>query len=157
MKKFNWIIPLIAMSVGGFANAGNRLESDIVDTAVAAGNFKTLAAALGAADLVATLKSDGPFTVFAPTDSAFAKLPTGTVEALLNDIPALTNILVYHVVAGEKSPRQLLSAGTATTVQGKDVEIRKMSNGLFINGSKVEAVIRVKNGIIYVVDTVLLP
>jgi uncharacterized surface protein with fasciclin (FAS1) repeats len=106
---------------------------------------------------VDTLKSEGPFTVFAPTDAAFAKLPAGTVEALLNDIPALTNILLYHVAGGEKSPEELLSMGRTATVQGQDVQIREMNGGYFVNGAKVEAVIRVKNGIIYVIDSVLLP
>ncbi len=157
MKKLKVLFALAAISLSSLAQANNRVDTDIVDTAVGAGVFQTLAAALGAANLVDTLKGDGPFTVFAPTDAAFAKLPSGTIEALLNDIPALTNILVYHVVAGEIGERELLAAGSALTLQGKEVAVQEMNNSLFINGAKVEAVIRVKNGIIYVIDSVLLP
>jgi uncharacterized surface protein with fasciclin (FAS1) repeats len=131
---------------------------DIVDTAAAAGQFKTLAAALGAAGLVDTLKGAGPFTVFAPTDAAFAKLPAGTVEALLNDIPALTNILVYHVAAGQLSVRNLVDQKMIMTVQGKTVEISLQNKKLFINNSQVIAKpVKASNGVIYVIDSVLLP
>lgn len=133
-------------------------KQDIVDTAVAAGQFNTLAAALGAAGLVETLKGPGPFTVFAPTDAAFAKLPAGTVEALLKDIPALTNILVYHVAAGELSERNLVEQKMVMTLQGKSVEVRVQDGMLYINDSLVVAKeVKASNGIIYVIDTVLLP
>lgn len=133
-------------------------QQDIVDTAVATGQFKTLAAALGAAGLVETLKGPGPFTVFAPTDAAFAKLPEGTVEALLADIPALTNILLYHVVAGELSAQSLVDQKMVTTIQGKSVEVRMEGEKLFINNSQVIAkAVKASNGVIYVIDSVLLP
>ena len=144
---------------GPACGAGEQpATQDIVDTAVAAGQFKTLAAALGAAGLVDTLKGAGPFTVFAPTDAAFAKLPAGTVEALLKDIPALTNILVYHVAAGALSVRNLLDQKMIITVQGKAVEIRLQNKKLFINNSQVIAKpVKASNGVIYVIDSVLLP
>jgi uncharacterized surface protein with fasciclin (FAS1) repeats len=155
----NSAAPAAALETAGDGEplSDSRLDTDIVDTAVGAGSFQTLAAALGAANLVDTLKGEGPFTVFAPTDAAFAKLPSGTVEALLNDIPALTNILVYHVAAGEIGPSELLGAGSAETLQGKEVAVREMDGAIYVNGSKVEATLRVKNGIIYVIDSVLLP
>lgn len=133
------------------------VKSDLVDTAVAAGSFKTLAAALQAAGLVDTLKGAGPFTVFAPTDAAFAKLPKGTVEALLKDIPKLRSILTYHVVAGSVSASEVVKLTKATTVQGQDVRIDATS-GVKINGATVtKADIATSNGIIHVIDTVLLP
>ena len=139
------------------ANVNCPQQADIVDTAVKAGQFKTLAAALNAADLVSTLKGEGPFTVFAPLDSAFAKLPDGTVEALLKDIPALKNILLYHVVAGQIGPRSLLGMGEIATLQGNNVRIEKRNGKLFVNESQVVSVVKASNGIIYVVDSVLLP
>ncbi|MFN7728250.1 MAG: fasciclin domain-containing protein [Bdellovibrio sp.] len=142
------------------SDCGNsqRPSQDIVDTAVSAGKFKTLAAALGAAGLVETLKSEGPFTVFAPTDAAFAKLPAGTVEALLGDIPTLTKILTYHVVGGALSVTDLASIKMVRTVNGQVVEIRMDQGRLFINGSQVVAKpVKATNGIIYVIDAVLLP
>ena len=141
--------------------AQSRLSTDIVDTAVGAGSFKTLVAAVTAANLVETLKSPGPFTVFAPTDSAFAKLPAGTIEALLNNIPLLTKILTYHVVAGELSAEELLAQGSVKTIQGQKVKIREIHSGkvsyLYVNNSKVQDSIFVKNGVIHVIDTVLMP
>ncbi len=135
---------------------------DIVDTAVAAGSFKTLAAALGAAGLVDTLKSAGPFTVFAPTDAAFAKLPAGTVETLLKpeNKAQLISILTYHVVAGKvpASTVVTLNGKTAKTVNGADVKIRVDGSTVFVNDSKVLTTdIMASNGIIHVIDTVLLP
>jgi len=143
-------------------NAGHHEEkhSDIVDTAVAAGTFNTLAAALGAADLVGTLKSDGPFTVFAPTDEAFAKLPDGTVEMLLlpENKGKLVAILTYHVVAGKVTAAEVVTMTSATTVNGADLAIRVDNGTVFINDSRVTATdIMASNGIIHVVDTVILP
>lgn len=130
---------------------------DIVDTAVAAGSFKTLVAAVTAAGLVETLKGNGPFTVFAPTDEAFAKLPKGTVEALLADIPKLTSILTYHVVSGKVTAGQVVELSEAKTVQGSMVKI-DASNGVMINNSKVVAAdVMASNGVIHVIDTVLIP
>ena len=133
---------------------------DIVDTAVAAGSFKTLAAALTAANLVSTLKSAGPFTVFAPTDEAFAKLPAGTVEALLADIPKLTAILTYHVVAGTVMAADVLTMDgqSAKTVNGASLKI-STTGGVKLNGttSVVKTDIACTNGVIHVIDSVLLP
>jgi uncharacterized surface protein with fasciclin (FAS1) repeats len=133
---------------------------DIVDTAVAAGSFKTLAAAVTAAGLVPTLKSAGPFTVFAPTDEAFAKLPAGTVEALLKDLPKLKAILTYHVVAGKVMAADVMKMDgkSATTVNGADVKI-STTGGVKLNGEStvVKTDIECTNGVIHVIDNVILP
>jgi transforming growth factor-beta-induced protein len=134
-------------------------KPDIVDTAVNAGSFKTLAAALKAAALVETLKGKGPFTVFAPTDEAFAKLPAGTVETLLKpeNRAKLTAILTYHVVAGEVKAADVVKLKSAKTVQGQMVAI-DATDGVKINNAKVvKADIECGNGVIHVIDTVLLP
>lgn len=133
--------------------------TNIVETAVAAGNFKTLATALQAAGLVDTLKGPGPFTVFAPTDAAFAKLPAGTVEKLLKpeNKETLTQILTYHVVASTVMAKDV-KAGAAKTVSGKDLTIAT-AGGVTLNGtSKVTTTdIKATNGVIHVIDTVVLP
>ena len=133
---------------------------DIIDTAVAAGTFKTLAAALTAAGLIDTLKGAGPFTVFAPSDDAFAKLPAGTVEALLNDIPKLTAILTYHVVAGKVMAADVMTMDgkSAATVNGANVSI-STQNGVKLNGASnvVATDIECTNGVIHVIDAVILP
>ncbi len=133
---------------------------DIVDTAVAAGSFKTLAAAVTAAGLVPTLKGAGPFTVFAPTDEAFAKLPAGTVEALLKDIPKLTAILTYHVVAGKVMAADVVTMDgkSAKTVNGAEVKI-STAGGVKLNGTAnvVKTDIECTNGVIHVLDAVILP
>ena len=133
---------------------------DIIDTAVAAGSFKTLAAALTAANLVDTLKGTGPFTVFAPTDEAFAKLPAGTVESLLKDIPKLTAILTYHVVAGKVMAADVMTMDgqSATTVNGATLAI-STKDGVKLNGGAtvVTTDIACTNGVIHVIDSVLLP
>ena len=133
---------------------------DIIDTAVAAGTFKTLAAAVTAAGLVATLKGPGPFTVFAPSDDAFAKLPAGTVESLLKDIPKLKSILTYHVGAGKVMAADVMKMDgkTAATVNGAVLTI-STAGGVKLN-SKVNVVktdIECSNGVIHVIDSVLLP
>jgi uncharacterized surface protein with fasciclin (FAS1) repeats len=131
--------------------------ADIIDTAVKAGSFGTLVAAIKAANLVDTLKGAGPFTVFAPTDEAFAKLPAGTVDALLKDIPKLTKILTYHVVSGKVMAADVVKLKSATTVQGSDVKI-DASNGVKINDSTVSTPdVAADNGVIHVIDTVLMP
>ena len=131
--------------------------ADIVDTAVSAGSFTTLVAAVKAAGLVDTLKGAGPFTVFAPTDEAFAKLPEGTVEALLNDIPKLTKILTYHVVSGKVLAADVVNLKSAKTVEGSEVKI-DASNGVKINDSTVTtADVAADNGVIHIIDSVLLP
>ncbi|MBW4581914.1 MAG: fasciclin domain-containing protein [Tildeniella nuda ZEHNDER 1965/U140] len=131
--------------------------ADIIDTAVNAGSFTTLAAALKAADLVTTLKGKGPFTVFAPTDEAFAKLPAGTVDSLLKDLPKLKQILTYHVVSGKVMAADVVKLKSATTVQGSDVKI-DASNGVKINESTVSTPdVAADNGVIHIIDTVLMP
>ena len=131
--------------------------SNIVEVAVAAGSFKTLVAAVTAANLAETLSGVGPFTVFAPTDEAFAKLPAGTVESLLNDIPKLTKILTYHVVSGKVMAADVVKLTSAKTVEGSEVKI-DASNGVKINGASViQADIDASNGVIHVIDTVMIP
>jgi uncharacterized surface protein with fasciclin (FAS1) repeats len=131
--------------------------ADIVDTAVSAGSFTTLVAAVKAAGLVDTLKGAGPFTVFAPTDEAFAKLPAGTVEALLKDIPKLKKILTYHVVAGKVMAADVVKLKSAKTVEGSEVKI-DATNGVKINDSKVVTPdVAADNGVIHIIDAVLLP
>lgn len=133
---------------------------DIVDTAVAAGSFKTLAAALKAAGLVETLKGAGPFTVFAPTDEAFAKLPAGTVETLLKpeNKAKLTAILTYHVVPGNVPSTQAVKLTSAKTVNGKELTLKVDGGSLFIDKAKVvKADVNASNGVIHVIDTVVLP
>ncbi len=131
--------------------------ADIVDTAVQAGTFGTLVAAVKAAGLVDTLKGAGPFTVFAPTDEAFAKLPAGTVDALLKDIPKLKKILTYHVVSGKVMAADVVKLKTAKTVEGSDVKI-DASSGVKINDAKVVTPdVATDNGVIHIIDTVLIP
>jgi uncharacterized surface protein with fasciclin (FAS1) repeats len=125
---------------------------------VAAGSFKTLAAALEAAGLVDTLKGDGPFTVFAPTDEAFAKLPAGTVEGLLKDPKALSYILLYHVVPGKVMAADVVNLTAADTALGKPISIKVEDGKVFINGAQVTATdIAASNGVIHVIDSVILP
>ncbi|MEH2390365.1 MAG: fasciclin domain-containing protein [Nostoc sp.] len=131
--------------------------ANIVDTATNNGSFTTLVAAIQAAGLVDTLKGPGPFTVFAPTDEAFNKLPAGTVDALLQDIPKLKKILTYHVVSGKVLAADVVKLKTATTVEGSDVKI-DASNGVKINDAKVATPdVAADNGVIHVIDTVLIP
>ena len=135
-------------------------SKDIVETAVSAGSFKTLTAALEAAGLVGTLKGKGPFTVFAPTDQAFAKLPAGTVESLLK--PAnkqkLKAILTYHVVAGNVKAADVIKLSSAKTLNGQSVTIKVVGGKVLINGATVvKADIAASNGTIHVIDTVLMP
>ncbi len=129
---------------------------DIVDTAVAAGSFKTLAAALQAAGLVDTLKGKGPFTVFAPTDEAFAKIPKADLDALLKDKAKLTAVLTYHVVPGKVMAKDV-KAGAVKTVQGGNLTLAT-TGGVTVNGAKVvKADIEASNGVIHVIDSVVLP
>lgn len=131
--------------------------ADIIDTAVNAGSFSTLVTAIKAANLVDTLKGAGPFTVFAPTDEAFAKLPKGTVEGLLKDIPKLKQILTYHVVSGKVMAADVVKLKSATTVQGSDVKI-DASKGVKINDATVATPdVAADNGVIHIIDTVLMP
>lgn len=152
-------LSLIA-STSALAWGSKTPTKDIVDTAVSAGSFKTLTTALAAAGLVETLKGKGPFTVFAPTDEAFAKLPAGTVESLLK--PAnkqkLTAILTYHVVAGNVKAADVVKLSSAKTLNGKSVTIKTAGGKVLINGATVvKADIAATNGTIHVIDTVLMP
>ncbi len=134
--------------------------TDIVDLAIGAGSFKTLTSALVAADLVDVLRGDGPFTVFAPTDEAFAKLPKGTLEALLKpeNRDQLTAILTYHVVPGKLDAEEVASRRNIKTVNGQRIDIQEKRGGLLLDDSKVvSADLFADNGVVHVVDTVLLP
>lgn len=164
MNRFQKVI----VSLGSAAalmtafDAANSAEGDmdIVDTAVAAGNFETLAAALSAAGLVDTLKGEGPFTVFAPTDEAFAKLPAGTVEDLLKpeNKDQLTAILTYHVVPGKVPAADVAGMSEAATVNGQSVKIMVEDGNVMVdNASVVTTDIMASNGIIHVIDAVILP
>lgn len=138
------------MSISAFA------AKDIVDIAVRAGSFTTLVKALKAADLVATLKGVGPYTVFAPSDEAFAKIPKADLDALLADKAKLTAVLTYHVVSGKVMAKDV-KAGEVATVNGKTIKI-STDNGVFVNASKVVTTdINATNGVIHVIDTVLMP
>jgi uncharacterized surface protein with fasciclin (FAS1) repeats len=141
------------ITIGAMTSA---YAKDIVDTAVAAGNFKTLATALTAAGLVDTLKGPGPFTVFAPTDEAFAKVPKADLDALLKDKAKLTAVLTYHVVPGKVMAKDV-KAGQVKTVQGSMLTI-STANGVMVDKAKVTATdIAADNGVIHVIDTVIMP
>ena len=139
--------------------AGDKKSSkNIVETAVAAGNFNTLAKALTETGLVDALQKKGPFTVFAPTDEAFAKLPKGTLESLLKDKEALKKILLYHVVSGKVMASHVVKLKSAKTLEGEDVKIKINDGNVMINNSKVTtADVEASNGVIHVIDTVLIP
>jgi uncharacterized surface protein with fasciclin (FAS1) repeats len=162
-RLFGSIAAGLVASVACFAPVTVRAESDIVDTAVAAGTFKTLASALGAAELVETLKGAGPFTVFAPTDEAFAKLPAGTVETLLKpeNKGKLKEILLLHVVPGEVYAADVVKLKEAKTAGGKTLAIDTADGvkvGTATGMSKVvKTDIKTKNGVIHVIDAVILP
>jgi uncharacterized surface protein with fasciclin (FAS1) repeats len=149
-----------ACSAQQSAPAEVQSTKDIVTVAVEAGSFKTLVAAIQAAGLVEVLQGAGPFTVFAPTDEAFAKLPAGTVEALLADREKLAAILTYHVVAGRVEAADIVQAGTAqpTTVQGQKLDVRVVNGAVRVDGATVTtADVGASNGVIHVIDTVMLP
>ncbi|ODS03161.1 Nex18 symbiotically induced protein [Methyloceanibacter marginalis] len=151
-------VALMALGIGGMQ--ARAAEKDIVDTAVAAGQFKTLASAIQAAGLVDTLKGDGPFTVFAPTDEAFAKLPAGTVENLLKpeNKEQLVAILTYHVVPGKVEAAEVVTMDEAKTVNGKMVDIKVKGDTAMVNDAKVTKTdIAASNGVIHVIDTVIMP
>ena len=143
---------------GTAAKADKAATGDIVDTAVAAGSFKTLTTALTAAGLVETLKGKGPFTVFAPTDEAFAALPPGTVEALLKDKAKLTAVLTYHVVPGKLMAADVAGRDSLKSVQGGKIKVTRADGAVKINDAKVaKADVPAKNGVIHVIDKVILP
>ena len=163
-SKFVLFTSAVIAVVGVVAGSAVRAQQpkDIVDTAVAAGSFKTLAAALQAAGLIETLKGTGPFTVFAPTDEAFAKLPKGTVEDLLKpeNKAKLTAILTYHVVPGTVMASQVatMNGKEAKTVNGQSVKITVAGNAVTVGAAKVvKTDIKASNGVIHVIDSVMLP
>lgn len=164
-RIFAPIALIVGLAVSTVALAGHHgmkkeATSDIVDVAVSAGQFNTLAAALGAADLVDTLKGEGPFTVFAPTDAAFERLPAGTVESLLKpeNKDQLIAVLTYHVVPGKVTADDVVKLDSATTVNGADIAIAVVDGGLRINDANVVmADIGASNGVIHVIDSVILP
>jgi uncharacterized surface protein with fasciclin (FAS1) repeats len=150
----------IAGALGGPRMAtAQSAARDIVDTAVAAGHFGTLARALTAGGLVETLKGAGPFTVFAPTDEAFAKVPADQLNALLANVAALRSVLTYHVVGGRVPASQVVGLTSASTVQGEPVAIGVRDGGVYLNGTTrvTETDIAASNGIIHVIDSVILP
>ena len=147
-------MPAFAGSHGGGKMDDKKM--DIVDTAVKAGRFNTLAAALTAADLVATLKGKGPFTVFAPTDAAFAKIPKADLDALLKDKAKLTAVLTYHVVAGKVMAADV-KAGKVKTVQGSEITISTMGGVSVDNAKVIKTDIMASNGVIHVIDSVIIP
>ena len=155
------IFSLLATSMvvaGDHHKKSKSAKKDIVTIAVESGSFNTLATALTEAGLVEALQAEGPYTVFAPTDEAFAKLPEGTIESLLKDKEALTKILLYHVVSGKVTSKEVVKLEKAETLEGQSVKISTNKDGVMINDSKVTAVdIMASNGVIHVIDTVLLP
>ena len=138
-------------------SAPSAERMDIVDTAIAAGDFSTLVAAVQAAGLVEALKGDGPFTVFAPTDEAFAKLPDGTLEGLLADQDKLVAVLTYHVVPGKLMAEDVVKLKRAETLQGTKVKINSSSGVRIDNAQVIKADIETSNGVIHVIDTVIVP
>jgi uncharacterized surface protein with fasciclin (FAS1) repeats len=151
------LVLLPTLTFAGDCSA-KKPEKDIVQTAAGAGQFTTLLAALKAAGLDQTLEGKGPFTVFAPTDEAFAKLPPGTVDSLLKDVPKLKSVLLYHVVAGDVRSADVVKLTSAKTVEGTEVAVKAGKDGVRINGANVvKADIVASNGIIHVIDTVLIP
>lgn len=157
ITRLTLLAVVFGLAVTPTASAASK---DIVDTAVAAGSFNTLAKALTAAGLVDTLKGTGPFTVFAPTDDAFAKLPAGTLDNLLKpeNKEKLVSILTYHVVAGKVPASQVVTLNSAKTVQGSEVAIKVTDGNVTVNDANVVTTdVAASNGVIHVIDTVLLP
>ena len=149
----------VGMPAFAGGHGGGKMDDkkmDIVDTAVKAGSFNTLAAALTAADLVATLKGKGPFTVFAPTDAAFAKIPKADLDALLKDKAKLTAVLTYHVVAGKVMAADV-KAGKVKTVQGSEITISTMGGVSVDNAKVIKTDIVASNGVTHVIDSVIIP
>jgi len=152
-------LPILLAGAVALAMSSAASAADIVDMAVA-GNFKTLVAAVKAAGLVDTLKGPGPFTVFAPTDEAFAKLPAGTLEALLKpeNRAKLQSILTYHVVLGKVMSQDVVKLDSAKTVEGRSIAIKTVNGGVMVNSAHVtKADIEASNGVIHVIDAVILP
>lgn len=153
-------VAVLALSVFAFTTkAADAPTKDIVDTAVGAGSFKTLVEAVKAADLVPVLKGKGPFTVFAPTDEAFKKIPAETLQALLKDKKALAEVLTYHVVAGTVKAADVVKVTSAKSVQGGEIKVEVVDGKVKLNGSAtvIKTDIETTNGVIHVIDTVILP
>jgi len=153
-------IAIIALPAAAGGHKSASTQKDIVDTAVAAGSFSTLAAALEAAGLVDALKAEGPYTVFAPTDEAFAKLPEGTLENLLKpeNVDQLKAILLYHVVSGKIMSGDIGAEAKPDTLQGSAINVMASAGGVTVNGANVvSADVSASNGVIHVIDTVILP
>jgi transforming growth factor-beta-induced protein len=157
----NLVLRAAALALPLFLTVGQAAAADIVDTAVSAGSFKTLVAAVKAAGLVETLKGKGPFTVFAPTDEAFAKLPAGTIDSLLKpeNKAKLAAILTYHVVPGKVMAADVVKVTSAKTVQGAAIAVKVAGGKVMLNGNSqvVKTDIGTDNGVIHVIDTVILP
>jgi transforming growth factor-beta-induced protein len=159
-KRLWWVLPIgaLAWAFIGYSAMSQKAEKDIVDTAISAGQFKTLVKLVQEAELVDALRGEGPFTVFAPTDEAFAKLPKSQVDALLKDKQALRQVLLYHVVQGKVMSSDVVKIRSAKTLQGQDIRIRVRNNTVRINDAKVvKADIVCTNGVIHVIDKVILP
>ncbi|MEO8627627.1 MAG: fasciclin domain-containing protein [Betaproteobacteria bacterium] len=153
MTSFSKLIAAGVLAIASSVAAA----ADIVDTAIAAGNFKTLVKAVQEAGLVDTLKGQGPFTVFAPTDAAFAKLPAGTLDGLLKDKEKLAQLLTYHVVPGKVTAADI-KPGDVKTVEGQSLKLRTKGSAVMVNNAKVtNADIMASNGVIHVIDTVMIP
>jgi uncharacterized surface protein with fasciclin (FAS1) repeats len=149
---------ILGLLLAGVAGTQAQGTQDIVDTAVAAGSFKTLVKAVQEAGLVQTLKGTGPFTVFAPTDEAFAKLPAGTLDALLKDKPKLSSILTYHVVPGRVLAADVMKMKSAKTVNGQEISITMKDGAVMVDNARViRTDILTTNGVIHVIDAVILP
>ncbi|OPY18098.1 MAG: Fasciclin domain protein [Methanomethylovorans sp. PtaU1.Bin093] len=171
MKKWVIVILLIAFSLmlSGCTEqpeeqpeAGNEStvteQKDIVQTAIDAGSFNTLVTAVQTADLVETLSGEGPFTVFAPTDDAFAAVPKETLNGLLANKTELTKVLTYHVASGKYMAEDVVSMGNITTLEGNMLDVEVTNEGVFVGGAKViQTDIECSNGVIHVIDTVLIP
>lgn len=156
MNKFFAPIAVATLLASSVYATAAKAAGDIVDTAIKAGSFKTLVTAVQAAGLVDTLKGKGPFTVFAPTDEAFAKIPKDQLDALLKDKTKLTAILTYHVVPGKVLAKDV-KAGSVKTVQGTNINLTTQG-GVMVNGAKVTATdVMASNGVIHVIDTVIIP
>ncbi len=163
-KSLVTLAAVVSLSGVSLVNAAHHAEKsmsktsmDIVDAAVSAGSFSTLVAAIKAAGLVETLKGDGPFTVFAPTDEAFAKIPKDQLAALLKDKKALANILTYHVVAGKVMAKDVMNIDTAKSVQGQNITIGSKDGVTVDNAKVVKTDIVTRNGVIHVIDAVIMP
>jgi uncharacterized surface protein with fasciclin (FAS1) repeats len=161
MKRAISLLALVAViaAVGATsAPAGSGSDANIVQTAVAAGQFKTLAKLLTRAGLVGALEQPGPYTVFAPTDAAFKKVPKATLNALLRNRAKLRAVLLYHVVSGKVSAADVVKLSSAKTLNGKNVRIRVSGMNVFVNSAKVtQADVSASNGVIHVINRVLMP